>query len=391
MLILTSIFNETMRNVYIESTNVITSLGFTTDENMTNILNEKSGLKMTSDSAISPDTLPVSRIDNVRLAERVASIGGMDGYTRLEQIAVSSMTEALSHSGVDVRSPRCLLIVSSTKGNVGLLTNDNVVCPPDEVYLWHTAQLIARHFGMANEPQIVSNACISGLVASVVGRRLINAGLYDSVVVLGVDVLSRFVVSGFQSFKSVSANPCKPYDKNRDGLSVGEGAATVILTCDRGICGEHPVEIVSGATTNDANHISGPSRTGEGLYRAICRTMKGHESEPVSFISAHGTATLYNDDMESKAIMRASMSSIPVVGVKGYIGHTLGAAGAIETALGVESIRRGTMIRTLGYSEFGVAEPITVSDRTVRCDISSMLKIASGFGGCNAAALFVKR
>lgn len=360
----------------------------TTNENVDNILSETSGLKMQFDPEISPDELPMSRIDNARLSQLVADIDGINGYSRLEQMAIVSMTDALSHSQINVRSSRCLLIMSSTKGNISLLNDVNEIS--QQVYLWHTAKRVAQHFGMTTEPQIVSNACISGLVASIVARRLINADFYDSVVIVGVDELSRFVVSGFQSFKSVSANPCKPYDAARDGLSIGEGVATLIVTANADICGANPIEIVSGATTNDANHISGPSRTGEGLYRAICRTMRGHESEQISFISAHGTATLYNDDMESKAIARAGMSHIPVVGVKGYIGHTLGAAGAIETILGVESLRRNVMIRTLGFENLGVAEPITISNQTRQTELHSMLKIASGFGGCNAAALFIK-
>ena len=181
---------------------------------------------------------------------------------------------------------------------------------------------------------MVSNACTSGVLAIITGARLIRAGLFDNVVINGTDILSEFVLSGFNSFKSLSTGPCRPFDKTRDGLSLGEGSGTIILTANPYLS-NNSVHIVAGEgfSTNDANHISGPSRTGEGLFLAINRLMK-KTNVSIDYISAHGTATPFNDEMESIAITRAGLQSVPVNGFKGYWGHTLGAAGIIESIMG---------------------------------------------------------
>jgi 3-oxoacyl-[acyl-carrier-protein] synthase-1 len=207
-------------------------------------------------------------------------------------------------------------------------------------------------------------------------------------VVVGADVLSKFVVAGFQSFHSLSGQACRPFDKERDGLTLGEGAGAIVLTNDQSVCPRPLIEFVSGATSNDANHISGPSRTGEGLLIAIEQTLNGFKD--VDLISAHGTATPYNDDMESKAIHRAGLSHVPVNSLKGYIGHTLGAAGVIETIAHIGCMVHNRSIGTVGYGEFGVAEPITIEAQGMAKPVNSVLKLASGFGGCNAALLMKK-
>ena len=217
-----------------------------------------------------------------------------------------------------------------------------------------------------------------------VARRMIISGQCDHAIVAGVDLVSKFIVSGFQSFLSLSEQPCRPFDENRDGLTLGEAAATVVISRHHG-----GIELVNGAISNDANHISGPSRTGEGLLISIRNTLEHQEA--VDLISAHGTATIYNDEMESIAISRAGLEQVPVNSLKGYFGHTLGAAGILESIINIEAMKRNVLVSTRGYSKLGVSGNITVTDHPAHREVQSMLKIASGFGGCNAAALFRKR
>lgn len=378
-----------MKNVFVESTNIISSLGFSTSDNVDNILNEISGIQYFENSRYSDEPIYLSVIDPARTKIATDSILNRKQYTRLEKLIILSLNDALSKSSIDIRDEKTLLILSSTKGNVDLLDQANAEnFPSQDVNLWQTTNKLSNYFALKHKPVVVSHACISGVVACIMAKRLIDAGKYENVVVVGADTLSKFVVSGFQSFKSLSPAPCKPFDAKRDGLNLGEGVATIIFTSDASLIKGDKVEIVSGAVSNDANHISGPSRTGEGLFIAIQKTLTDGKS--VDFVSAHGTATLFNDDMESKALSRSDLSNVPVIGIKGYIGHTLGAAGVIEIIAGIESMKRNVLINTLGYSEFGVAEPITISSSTKACELKSMLKIASGFGGCNAAALFRK-
>jgi 3-oxoacyl-[acyl-carrier-protein] synthase I len=219
---------------------------------------------------------------------------------------------------------------------------------------------------------------------------MIEAGLYDHVIVAGGDLLSEFVISGFLSFQALSQEPCKPFDSERNGLSLGEGCGTIVLS---NLQKRSPAVTVSGsAITNDANHISGPSRTGEELAMAIGKALKeaGVEAGDISFISAHGTATLYNDEMESKALGIAGLSDTPVNSFKGYWGHTLGAAGVIESIATIQTLEKNRLFRSAGFEDPGVPVPLNVIRKNTDTAVQNCLKIASGFGGCNAAIVYRK-
>ncbi len=156
-----------------------------------------------------------------------------DDFSRFEQMVICSVKDALSHTPLDISDEKTLFILSTTKGNIDLLNKtDQVQRSGNPVYLWQTASKLQHFLNLANTPLIISNACISGLMAVIVGARLIRAGKYEKVIVTGADLVSEFVLSGFNSFLSLSNGPCKPFDKNRQGLSLGEGAGTVILTSD---------------------------------------------------------------------------------------------------------------------------------------------------------------
>jgi 3-oxoacyl-[acyl-carrier-protein] synthase I len=380
-----------MKEVWIASDNVITSLGFTTDENMYRMKAGETGIHHWEDELLSPSGFWASRVDGRMLRDRFSMIANPDEHTRFEQMVICSVKEALQNSGIDPKHERTLMILSTTKGNVELL-NKKIVSPPgkDRMYLWHTAELLQRFFSFYHKPWIVSNACISGILAILAGTRLIRAGQYDHVIVTGADLVSEFVLSGFNSFLSLSNGPCRPFDINRQGLSLGEGAGTIVLTSDlQGIKTPGSIKIGYGTTSNDANHISGPSRTGEGLYLAIRKTLENSNPE-IDYISAHGTATLYNDEMESIAITRAGLQRVPVNSFKGYWGHTLGAAGVIESIAGAYSLKHNLLFKTEGFSEPGTSNPLAVIPDTAEKKLNTCLKIASGFGGCNAALLIHK-
>ncbi|MBN1416850.1 MAG: hypothetical protein JW973_17260 [Bacteroidales bacterium] len=381
-----------MNDVFIASDNIITSLGFTTRDNAVNMLAGKTGIRLSEDDGLAPGPFYASLVDTILLCDTFSAFDDPDKYTRFEQMAICSIKNALSGANIDCTDAKTLFILSSTKGNIDLLEKRNEKkYSGDRVYLWNTARLIRRYFNFRNEPVVISNACISGVQAIITGARLIRAGLFDNVVINGTDIITEFVLSGFLSFKSLSNGACRPFDRTRDGLSLGEGSGTMILTGKPPRSGTKGNIIVGeGFSTNDANHISGPSRTGEGLFIAIDRLIK---KSPVSidFISAHGTATPYNDEMESIALTRAGLQSVPVNSFKGYWGHTLGAAGVIESVMCVYSLRENVLLNTLGYHELGVTHPVNIIDKVVKKKARNCLKIASGFGGCNASLLLLKK
>ncbi|MEZ5198912.1 MAG: beta-ketoacyl synthase N-terminal-like domain-containing protein [Bacteroidales bacterium] len=377
-----------MRISYIAGDNVISSLGFLTAENFENLKKGRTGIESGIYSHLYPEAFPASLVDQNILRTKAALLKIEKLYTYFEQLLIISITEALKETNVDVHSPSTLIILSTTKGNIDLLKNNPMNVDSDRVMLWRSAKLIGDYFMAAETPLVISNACISGVLALNTADRFIKSGKYQNVIVAGVDVLSEFIVSGFQSFLSLSKGPCQPFDKDRSGLSLGEGAGTVVLTSDKSLAKQPFIEIVSGSGSNDANHISGPSRTGEGLYIAISEVLKGNPSP--DFISAHGTATPYNDDMESIAFSRAGLNAVPVNSYKGYIGLTLGAAGIIESVYSFETMRNNLLIKTAGYEIPGTIEKINVVAENTTANVNHVLKTASGFGGSNAAILFRK-
>ena len=379
------------------ASNIVSALGFTADEVFDNVLQGRTGLRLLSDCFDLPEPFMASEIDDARLTEAFARLQPpppTDGaYTKFEQAAIVSAADALRRANIDPAHPRVHFILSTTKGNIHLLDpREAVGHSPKQLYLGHTADRIAQFFGNTTPTLVVSNACISGAAALITARRELMADRCDAAVVIGADMLSRFVVSGLQSFKALSTEPCRPFDANRAGLNLGEAAATLILI-RRGTDDLHPgdTQLTDGAIRNDANHISGPSRTGEGCYRALRHILRDIPTErltdEIAFVNAHGTATPYNDEMEAIALTRAGLDRVPVNSLKGYFGHTLGAAGILETILAVRALRAGIALRTQGFETLGVTHPIRITDTTAPITAHRCVKMLSGFGGCNAALL----
>jgi 3-oxoacyl-[acyl-carrier-protein] synthase-1 len=362
--------------------NVISSLGFTTDENYRAVLSGRSGVRLHEGMGV-PEPFMASLIDQERLNDE---FGGGDGYTSLEKAAILSVTRAAASAGVDLSDERVLLFFSSTKGTVFLL--DGVDGADDRIYLWHSAARVSRYFNNPNDPVVISNACISGASAQVAARRALEAGACDHAVVVGAEMLSKFIISGFQCLKALSPEPCRPFDVARTGLNLGEAAATVIYR--RAGEDEAGIMLTHGAVRNDANHISGPSRTGEGSFLALKAVLDGILPDDVAFINAHGTATPYNDRMEAIALTRAGLNAVPVNSLKAHFGHTLGAAGVVESVISARALREGTVLASRGCREQEPDYPLNVAMRVIPTDKRYFVKMLSGFGGCNAALLYKK-
>ena len=379
--------------VLLEADNIVSPLGFSTDENLKRMFAGKSGIHLIHDANLFDEPFTASVIPDGEIEHLYSQRFDNERMplTRLEKMIMVSISNALSHSKIDIRNRRTLLVLSTTKGNIDLLEQgSHQAVDKERVFLWKLGAFIGTYFGNPNPVMVLSNACISGVLAINTAAMLIRAGMYDSAVVCGADRVTRFVVSGFQSFKSVSVHGCRPFDAAHDGLTLGEAAGTVVLT-NRRDAGN--IAIVGGASANDANHISGPSRTGEGSTIAIKKALEeaGKTGADIDHISAHGTATPYNDEMESIALGRHHLEGVPVNSLKGYWGHTLGAAGILETIALAHEMKEGRMLKTLGYETRGVSVPIRVVAENQRKIQQCNLKMASGFGGCNAALILEKQ
>lgn len=373
--------------IFASYNNIISPLGFSTQGNYIAVSNSEVGVKKMI-LPFSQELFCVSKIEDEKIKQQLSKISNSEKHTKLEQLSILSIQDVIEQSGIDPTNVRTLLIYSTTKGNIDILEGTYKNISDDRAYLPAFAKHLQQYFKMKNTPVVLSNACISGILAIIVAKRFILQGNYDHVLVCGGDIISEFTISGFKSFNAMSSEPAKPYDVNRTGINLGEAVATILITNNEKLSKPYYTEIVSGASANDANHISGPSRTGDGLFQCLQHKLANQNTNGLGFISAHGTATSFNDEMESVAFERAGFSDIPVNSLKGYYGHTLGAAGVLETILSLESMKHQTLIKSEGYVSKGVSGNITMITSHQKKTFSSFIKTASGFGGCNAAALF---
>lgn len=377
-----------MKEVFIVSDNILSPLGSSTTENFEKLTKNVSGVQHHDNVKISAEPFYSSLFEKDR---KFLSNNGKGIYTKFEELLISSIDDALENRGIITNDAKTVLIISSTKGNISLLEtekyNDEL---KKRIALHYSAELVGQYFQFVHKPLVISNACISGLLAIITGMRLIQSGMYENAVVAGADIISQFVLSGFQSFQAVSSGPCKPFDKERDGITLGEGAGTIILSSNPQYAGN--IKITGAATGNDANHISGPSRTGKELSQVITKAMQEAKvsASDIDFISAHGTATIYNDEMEANAISLADLQRVPVNSLKGYYGHTLGAAGLIESIVTIRSMKENLVLPSAGFKIPGVSKPINICETLQYIPLRNCLKTASGFGGCNAAVVFSK-
>lgn len=366
---------------YIIADNIISPLGETSEENYLSVKSGRSGIR-----AYEPGTCNIPE-------EFYASLLFEDFETlalKSAQKAIANAQKTIGNAQLELKGKRTAFILSSTKGNI-----------EENISLADSAQRIASQLGIDAKPIVVCNACISGLSALILGNRLIDSDLYDAAIVCGCDTPQQFILSGFQSLKALSPEPCRPFDMERMGLNLGEAAATLILS-------KNPIQgnswrMGDGFIRNDAFHISTPSKTADGLYLSLQRTLESFTKEisstckqidmkeHLAFINAHGTATLFNDQMESVAIGRAGLSDLPANAYKSFWGHTMGAAGILETIISMKAIDDDTILGTRGFSELGVSGEMNICAENRQTDKKGFIKMLSGFGGCNATIWAAKK
>jgi 3-oxoacyl-[acyl-carrier-protein] synthase II len=287
------------------------------------------------------------------------------------------------------------LVLASTKANIEALERLSGQRPCSETARRHlqsdllATDLAAEH-GARGPVQCVSVACVSGLVALQQGAKLIQRQAADAVLVVGVDHLSAFVVAGFSVLKAIDPGGCRPFDRDRCGLTPGEAGAAVALV--RGDLATKPAITIRGwGTSNDAHHMTGPSRDGAGLVRAIRAALHTSNLRPeqIDYINAHGTGTPYNDAMESAAMRTVFDGACPPFsGLKGMLGHTLGASGVVEVIACAAALRERLLPGTPRLANMAECSPDSLvrEPRSV-ARFQHALKLNTGFGGVNAALI----
>ncbi|MBN1406156.1 MAG: beta-ketoacyl-[acyl-carrier-protein] synthase family protein [Calditrichaceae bacterium] len=325
--------------------------------------------------------------------------------TRTSLLALHAVSEALEQSGLDERELKKWRVGVCLGTTVGCTLNNepfyrdykagkNPNVSAIDRYLGNNAALyIADKLKCKGPTATIANACSSGTDAIGLAKSWLENNLCDIVIAGGADELSRITYLGFISLLISSTEACRPFDKNRKGLNLGEGAGIVIMEKSdvskaRGV--KTLSNVVGYATFADAYHPTAPHPEGIGLTRAINQALlqAGISLEQIGFINAHGTSTQNNDEVEGRTIAKLFSDIIPTVSTKSYTGHTLGAAGGIEAVFLIQGLLDQKLPATSGFEEFDPACELNPTTSNINVSAEFALSNSLAFGGNNSALIF---
>src|SRR5688572_988007 len=315
--------------------------------------------------------------------------------SRAVALLVSAAADLTSRVALDAAPERIAIVLGTALGGVEELQHvvegDRSARRAFDALYDSPAHALAAWLGARGPVLTVSSACASGATALGLGADLLRAGAADLVVAGGYDILCRFVMRGFDALRSLARERVRPFDRRRTGLLLGEAAGLVLLARERDARGPRLGRLLGHGSASDASHVAAPDPEGRGLEAAIRAALAAAELQAtdVGFVSAHGTATPLNDRIESAVLRRvlgARAREVPVNSIKGSLGHTMGAAAALEATMCLLAARDGLIPPTVGYEE---ADPECDLDQVAgSCRAARprfMLSTSLGFGGCNAA------
>lgn len=351
-------------------------------------------------STTHPVTYPVFEI--LESVDSTMSVSGIE-MTRTATLGLLAARQALADAGLDsslLAGKRVGVCMGTTVGSS--LNNETFyrqyrdgknpgMSSIRRFFYSNPASCIAKEFSASGPTQTVVNACSSGTDSIGIGASWIRAGICDLVIAGGADELCRVTYNGFASLMITDPGSCRPFDVNRKGLNLGEGAAAVILESDSMVrqSNRTPRAFVYGyGTACDAHHLTAPKPDGAGLKRAIgeALSISGKKAEDMAFVNAHGTGTPDNDRVESR-VLKDLLPGTPFISTKGYTGHTLGAAGAIEAVFTIACLERQQLPASIGFKDDDPELPVSpergVSSVSGRFAMSESL----AFGGNNSVII----
>ena len=370
-----------MSAVHVVDMGVVTALGSGTDALWDGLTTGRTGL------------VPVRRFATDHCAFNMAGcIPALDAEPASSRLDV--LVEMLLDGTRLSVSPDTVLLTACTKAGIDQLERSVRAqhTALDRILGHQVADLLAGRLGLKGPRHNVSAACASATIALALGASRIRQGQAESVLVCGLDLVSEFVFTGFASLQALSPSTCRPFDVQRDGLTLGEGAAYVLLMSEgrlRRTKRRSLGRIAGWGIASDAHHITAPSRTGEGLVLAIRQALVGAGLTPADLaaVNAHGTGSIYNDAMELTAFCEVFDRLPPTHSIKGATGHTMGACGTIETIVGLCSLKHQCIPPTVG-----LLTPEAQGRACVSADVRAisgeyLLSTNSGFGGVNASII----
>lgn len=392
-----------MSRVFVTGIGIISAVGSTLAENRAALAAGKSGIARAATlSSRYAGTLPFGAVATTTDEWRERFRINDPGVTRTTFLALHAFSDAVADAGLTdtfLRDPRVALVGATTVGGMCLtdeLYRDTTESCVDSPYLssYDCASVhlfLQSHFRMTGPGTTINTACSSSANAIQYGARLIRNGHATAAIVGGTDSLAKFTINGFQALQILSAAPCRPFDRDRAGLNLGEGAAFLVLEGEATAAGKTPyAELTGYCNTNDAFHPSALSPTGIGPHLAMEGALRAAGLQPadIDFINTHGTATENNDEAEGSAMLRLFDDVPPFASTKCYTGHTLGAAGAIEAVYSILSICHQELYPGLNFAEpipgIGIRPVPTFRSHPVRHVLSNSF----GFGGNCTSLIF---
>ena len=394
------------KGVAITGMGIISSIGLTVDENLQSLLNENDGISTVKNIVTRhADEIKVGEIklSNQELA-KLLDVDDFKKYSRTTLLGAIAAKQAVSDAKInDVNQYKTGFISSTSVGGMDLTEkycNNFFDTPSSKQFInSHNAsestQQIADFIGVSDFVTTISTACSSAANAIMLGARLIKAKKLDRVIVGGTDGLSKFTLNGFKTLMILSDEKSKPFDENRKGLNLGEGAAYIVLESEEVVAKENKevlAYLAGYANANDAHHQTASSEEGEGAFLAMQKALKLAEIEEssIDYINAHGTGTPNNDASESEALKRV-FKEVPIFSsTKAFTGHTLAAAGGIEAVFSILSLKEQKAFANLNFEDVIEKTQLKPTTRTIEKEIKYVLSNSFGFGGNCSTLIFSK-
>ena len=390
--------------IYVTGIGAVSAIGFNVAENFNSLIKSNHGIgKPEYLDTVHRDTLPCGEIKmtNSELAQQAGIKIGTD-FSRTALLGLIAAREAVENAGLMNSGKRNMGLVSAT--TVGGMDRTELlyrnITPENRNFIishvcGDSTEKIAESLGITDFVSTVSTACSSSVNSIMSGAEMIKYNLLDRVIVGGTDALARFTLNGFNSLMILDKNRNRPFDRNRNGLNLGEGAAFLVLESEEAVKGREEkilCELTGYANANDAFHQTASSDNGEGAYLAMSKALEksGLSVEDIDYINAHGTGTLNNDVTEATAIKRLFGEHIPLFSsTKPFTGHTLGAAGALESVFSILALRNKTVFPNLNFEQPMEEMPLTpVTGLMKNVEIRNVLSNSFGFGGNDSSIIF---
>ena len=390
--------------VFVTGIGIVSAIGLNVSENFSSLKSLKHGIGVLKNlRTIHSPSLPSGevKLSNSELAEILGIRIGPD-FSRTALLGMIAAREALQNAGLENNERRKMGIVSATSvggmDRTELLYRD--ITPENQNFIashvcGDSTEKIADFLQITDFVSTISTACSSSLNAIMAGAEMIKNNLLDRVIAGGSDALSKFTLNGFNSLMILDKNHNRPFDAERKGLNLGEGAAYLVLESENAVKGREDkicCELKGYANANDAYHQTASSNNGEGAFRAMSKAIQhgGLNISDIDYINAHGTGTINNDFTEAVALNRLFGKDLPLFSsTKPFTGHTLGAAGVIESVISILTLRNKMIFPNLNFCKPILEMPLVpVTERMENVPLKNVLTNSFGFGGNDSTLIF---